>query len=186
VRYVHIYCTFIKPTRNAPSSIHQAKQRDLVYGRRCIKCWLMEAKQRLLALSCLSVRPPACTNSDPTERIFKKFDILSIFQKPVEKTQFSLKYDKIPGTSRGNRLHFLIISRSVLLKVRNVSDKTCRENQNIQFMFIFFPENRSVYEIIWENIVEQDRPQMTIWRMRIAFWITKATNTVSESLLLAD
>jgi uncharacterized protein with PQ loop repeat len=30
---------------------------------------------------------------------------------------------------------------------------------------------------MWENIVERDRPQMAIWRMRIACWITKATDT---------
>ena len=31
-----------------------------------------------------------------------------------------------------------------------------------------------------ENTVEPDRPQMTIWRVRIAWLITKATNTHSE------
>ena len=38
-------------------------------------------------------------------------------------------------------------------------------------------ENRDVYEIIWKNTAEQGRPQMAIWRMRIACWIPKATNT---------
>jgi hypothetical protein len=33
------------------------------------------------------------------------------------------------------------------------------------------------YEIIWKNIVEPDRPQMAIWRMRIACCIPKAKNT---------
>ena len=42
----------------------------------------------------------------------------------------------------------------------------------------FFVENSAVYETMWKNIVEPDRPQMTIWRMRIACWITKATNTL--------
>jgi len=36
-----------------------------------------------------------------------------------------------------------------------------------------------VYEIMWKNIVEPDTPQMKIWRMRIAFWIPKTTNTHS-------
>ena len=35
-------------------------------------------------------------------------------------------------------------------------------------------ENRAVYEIIW-------RPQKTIWRMRNAYWMPKATNTSSSS-----
>jgi len=30
---------------------------------------------------------------------------------------------------------------------------------------------------MWKNIVESNRPQMTIWRMRIAWWIANATNT---------
>jgi len=29
---------------------------------------------------------------------------------------------------------------------------------------------------MWKNMEEQDRPQMTIWRMRIACWIPKTTN----------
>jgi len=44
----------------------------------------------------------------------------------------------------------------------------------------FFLETRAVYEIMWKNTVQPDRPQMTVWRMRIACWIPKATNTHSE------
>jgi len=44
----------------------------------------------------------------------------------------------------------------------------------------FHPENSAVYEILWENILQQDRPQMKIRRMRIACWIPKATDTHSE------
>jgi len=36
-----------------------------------------------------------------------------------------------------------------------------------------FFENR---EIMWKNMEEPDRPQMTIWRMRIACWIPKSTS----------
>jgi len=44
----------------------------------------------------------------------------------------------------------------------------------------FPPENRSVYEIMWKYILKPGRPQMTIWRMRIACWITKGTTIHSE------
>ena len=37
---------------------------------------------------------------------------------------------------------------------------------------------------MWKNIVERDRPQMTIWRMRIACWIPKATNTHTQYVIL--
>ena len=30
---------------------------------------------------------------------------------------------------------------------------------------------------MWKNIVEPDRPQITIWRMRIESWVPKATHT---------
>jgi len=48
----------------------------------------------------------------------------------------------------------------------------------------FFPENHAVYAIMWKDIVEQDRSQMTIWSMDIACWVTKATNTQSKYVIL--
>ena len=47
--------------------------------------------------------------------------------------------------------------------MRNISDKSCRENKNTHFMFNkFFSESGAVYEIMWKNVVQPDRPQMTI------------------------
>jgi uncharacterized membrane protein len=34
------------------------------------------------------------------------------------------------------------------------------------------PRNRVVYEIMWKNVVEPNRSQMTIWRVRIACFST--------------
>jgi len=49
----------------------------------------------------------------------------------------------------------------------------------------FPPKIRAVYEIMWENMVEPDRRQKTIWGpVRIAFWITKGTNLHSEFYVL--
>jgi hypothetical protein len=39
---------------------------------------------------------------------------------------------------------------------------------------------------MWKIIVEPGRPQMTIWRMRTASWIPKATNTHSVSVIFID
>jgi len=49
---------------------------------------------------------------------------------------------------------------------------------------LFFLENIVVYEIMWKNIAESDRPQMTIWRMRIASSVPTATNTHQEYVIL--
>jgi len=50
----------------------------------------------------------------------------------------------------------------------------------------FFFEDSAVYEMIWKNIVQPVRPQMTVWRMRIACRILKATSIHSECLMLLD
>jgi len=69
--------------------------------------------------------------------------------------------------------------------MKNVSGGSCRENQNPPvWLIIFSPENHAVREIMWKNLVEPDRPQMAIWRMRVACWITKATNSHSEYVIL--
>jgi len=53
----------------------------------------------------------------------------------------------------------------------NISDKSCRGNQNTHFLFnnVFFL-NRADYEIIWENIVEPDRSQMTCGARALHAW----------------
>jgi hypothetical protein len=52
--------------------------------------------------------------------------------------------------------------------MRNVSDKIFRENKKKLVSRSFFFENLAAYEIMWKNIVEWDRAQMTIWPMRVA------------------
>jgi hypothetical protein len=49
---------------------------------------------------------------------------------------------------------------------------------------ITFFDHRATFQIMWKNILETDRPQMTIQRMRIAYLIPKATNTHSEYVIL--
>jgi hypothetical protein len=86
-----------------------------------------------------------------------------------------------------NNTHFLIISRSVLLGMKNVTDKRYRENRNTHFVFNkSFSKIAPFFEKMWKNRVEPGRPQMTMWRMRIACWVPKATNTYSEYALLVD
>jgi hypothetical protein len=80
----------------------------------------------------------------------------------------------------------LITSLPFLLRVKNVSYKSCRGNQNTYFLCsanFFTPKSCRLRDNV-EKIVEPDKPQMTIWRMRIACWITKATNTHSEYVIL--
>ena len=54
----------------------------------------------------------------------------------------------------------------------------------IKTHILFSTKFFSKIEIIWKNIVQWGQPQMTIWRMRIACWITKATDTHSGYVIL--
>ena len=80
------------------------------------------------------------------------------------------------GTLHEDRYTFLIISGLVPIRIKNVSDKSCRENQNTRFTFnFFFSKIIPFMRQTGRNIVERGKPQI-IWRMRIACWMHKATN----------
>jgi hypothetical protein len=65
--------------------------------------------------------------------------------------------------------------------------KSCRVNQIARFTFSnFFSESRSLYETVLNNIVESDRPQTIIRRMRIAYLINEAGGTHSEDVILQN
>jgi hypothetical protein len=54
-----------------------------------------------------------------------------------------------------------------LLSLIYVSDKSCRETQITNFMSNnVFLNNLNVYEAMWKNTVEPDRPQMAIRRIK--------------------
>jgi len=67
--------------------------------------------------------------------------------------------------------------------MRNVSDKSCRENQNTHFVFGNLFINHAVNEKMWKNVVERDGRQMKIWCMRFVCWIPKATGTHAEYVI---
>jgi hypothetical protein len=68
------------------------------------------------------------------------------------------------GNFHEDQYTFMILSRWILLWIRNVSEKSCRENQNKTFyvQIFFSPENWAVYELMWKGMVEADGSQMTI------------------------
>ena len=72
---------------------------------------------------------------------------------------------------------FMILSRLILVRIRNISNRIFRENQNKHFCSVNVSEDRAICEIMWKNMVEAYRPQMAIRRMRVACWTRKATDT---------
>jgi len=78
----------------------------------------------------------------------------------------------------------MIVSRWILLRMKNASDKCCRENRNTHFMFsnYFFPRKSC---LLRENVEDccvagESTNGNTTRRMRFAWRITKATDTRSE------
>jgi hypothetical protein len=62
--------------------------------------------------------------------------------------------------------------------------KDVKKTETLISRQLTFFEKRDIYEIMWTNIVQSDRAQMQLWYMRIACWITKATNTHSHYVIL--
>jgi hypothetical protein len=144
------------------------------------------AKLRKAAISfVMSVRPSVFSNSAPTERIFMKIYIWGFF-KICWKNWSYLNLDKtsITGTLPADRYTFLITSRSFSLRMRNVSHESRREIENTHYGFInFLFDNRAVYEKMC-IFCRTRRPHVTIWCMRTAWWIPKATNTHLDYAIL--
>jgi hypothetical protein len=61
---------------------------------------------------------------------FHEIWYLSIFRKSVEKFKFHQNRTRITGTLHEEQYIFMIIFCSIVLTMRNVSDRSCRENQN--------------------------------------------------------
>ena len=60
----------------------------------------------------------------------------------------------------------------------NVADQHCTENQGKFCVQKYFPESRTVYEIILRNVIEPERPQVAIRRMRFVCWMSEAIETI--------
>ena len=126
-------------------------------------------QKRLLSI-CLSVRMEqlvAPVDGVPWNFIFEYFSKI-IFVNISSGERVNLHDD----------LRTCTISRLILLRMRNVSDRSWWENQNTQFMLSnFLSENHTIYQIMWKNMVEPDRLQVTIRLMRFAYWLRLQIHT---------
>jgi hypothetical protein len=76
------------------------------------------------------------------------------------------------------------MSLSSFFELEMFQKKLYRKSKHKFYVQKFFFKNSTVYEIMWKNLVQPGKPHMTIWCMRIACWIPKATNTHSEYVIL--
>ena len=156
-----------------------------MYGCTHLLVRSQNCEKRLLASSCLSVHPWLSLNGTqlPLDGLSRNL-IFRYFSKICcENWSFIKVEHEYPALYMQTDIHFLIKSRSVFPRMRNISNKIRRENQYTQFVFhnIFF-----CFDIMWKNIIEQGSLQMTIWCMCIASWIPKSKNTCSDYVILIN
>jgi hypothetical protein len=68
--------------------------------------------------------------------------------------------------------------------MKYVSDERCRDNRITPLMFENFSEDCAVSEMMWKESVRSDRLQMIILSIHVACWISKATDSHSEYVIL--
>jgi hypothetical protein len=83
------------------------------------------------------------------------------FRNMSKKIQFNYNLTRGTGAEREG-IYTFMINRWILLRMRKGLVKICRESKRTFYVPITFFENRAVYESMWKNKVEPDRPQMTI------------------------
>jgi len=89
--------------------------------------------------------------------------IFEYFFENLSKFKFHENLTRITGTLHEYLCKFMMITRWIFLRMRNVLDKCCRENRNTRFMCNNSPPRKScLYEIMWKKAVEPARRQMKI------------------------
>jgi hypothetical protein len=129
-------------------------------------CWNLQDKKEDLDCVDFHGRMPSFL-AKWSRRIFIKFDIWVFFENLSRKFEFQSNLTWI-SVFYMKTLYctFMIVSRSIVLRISNVSGKNCRENQNTHHIFnTYFLKNRVVYQIMRKNMVQPDRPQMTMRRI---------------------
>jgi len=105
------------------------------------------------------------------------------FRKSAEKIQVLLKSDQGNGYLIGIPTHIYDLPE-FFFERETFQTKFVEKIKTRVFNNSPPPEKHVLCEIIWKYIIEPDRPHITTWRMRIACWVSKATNGHSEYVIL--
>jgi len=146
----------------------------------CFYARSQNCEKRLLALSCLPVCPHG-TSGLPPDRFWWNLIFVYFLKNCPDNSNFIKSGQEwwvlYMKTTRHFFAHFF-------LEWEMCKTKVVDEIKTHILCLITFFFNRSIYEIIWKNIVELGGSQMTVCYVHIACWITKTTNTHSEYVIL--
>jgi hypothetical protein len=116
---------------------------------------LQSCGKQLSASSCLSVRPHG-TTLFPLDGFSLNFKLEYFSKICWKKSKFYFELTRITSTLLEDRYAFLIISGLVLLIMRNILDKSCKENQNTVCVQNFFRISCRLKHHV-QNVVYLDR-----------------------------
>jgi len=83
-----------------------------------------------------------------------RFNICGFLKNLSIKSKFHQNQTRTEVTLHEDHYTFFIVSHSFLLRMRNVSDKGCTENQKIHFVFSNSFLKIVLFEIMWKNAVQ--------------------------------
>jgi hypothetical protein len=108
-----------------------------------------------------------------------KFDIWIFFENQLWKLNFHWYLKRIMFIFHDDQYTFWSYLAQFFSEREMFQTEVDRWNQNSHCIFNnFFFQNCVIYDVMWKNIVELHRPQMTIWHMHIVWWIPKAVNAL--------
>jgi hypothetical protein len=146
-------------------------------------------KRGYFVSSCLSVhlslRVSAWSNSAHNERSFLKFDIEYGWKFCRENVRFITIWQEYRVLYMKINTHLLSYLPHLFLEwemFQTKPEEVIKTHILCSVTFCF--EKVDVCEIMWENKVEPDSPQMAIWRKLISRWVHKTTRTHSEYVIL--
>jgi hypothetical protein len=115
-----------------------------------------------------------------------KFDVYFFFRKSVSNIHVSCDYDKNSGTVHADRYVYIFyyIWLNSFCNEKYFRQKLKRKSKHTVCVQQLCPKNRAFYEKTWKNILQPERPQMKIWRMRIACWVPRSDCVIITVFLL--
>jgi hypothetical protein len=130
----------------------------------------------------MSVCLSAWNTSASNRRTFTNFDIWISFENLSRKFMLHSTLKRITRTLHKVLCTFMIICHLILLRIRNVSDKThilCSINFCSKCCCLWDTVDRGLYGKAWQATDDN-----VIRSMRFACWIINATNTHSEYIII--
>jgi hypothetical protein len=133
--YLNIRITFIWDKLIAPSSIFEKMhvQNELIFVCMIIR-WLHDFRHGDSTVLDMFTKMWKAAVWHTLDGFSWNFLFGDFFENLLKKFKFDYNLTRIMGTLHEDICIFMISCR-MLLRKRNVSDKSCRENQNIRFVF---------------------------------------------------